>query len=70
MTKKELYKLSVKVSGGTLQKYFGAPSQNFANMESEPGRKAARKHVYELLAPLLLDPEPTHVPVNMEDKKG
>lgn len=57
MTKKELYKLSVQISGGALRKFFGAPDTNFTDMESTPNRKAARRHVYEVLAPILLDYE-------------
>jgi len=54
MTKKELYKLSVKLSGGVLGKFFNAPANNFDNMELNEGRKISRKFVYETLAPLLL----------------
>jgi len=57
MTKKELYKLSVKISGETLSKFFGAPLTNFTDMESNIGRKMARKLVYDTLAPLLLTEE-------------
>jgi len=57
MTKKELYMLSVKLSGGALRKFFGAPDEGFKDMESNHGRKAARKYVYDTLAPLLLTEE-------------
>jgi hypothetical protein len=54
MTTKELYMLSVKLSGGVCRKFFRAPDGSFHEMESTADRKAARKYVYELLAPLLL----------------
>jgi len=49
MTKKELYKLSVTISGKALAGFFGAPASNFENMEMNSGRKLARKKVYEEL---------------------
>jgi len=58
MTKKDLYKLSVKISGQVLRDYFGASETNFKDMEANAGRKLARKNAYEALAPLLLDKEP------------
>jgi hypothetical protein len=57
MTKKELYKLSVAISGNVLRDYFDAPSTNFSDMESTKARKKARAGVYSLLSLLLLDQE-------------
>jgi hypothetical protein len=56
MKKKELYQLSVKLSGAALREFFGAPSTSFTDMETGD-RKKARQKVYALLAPLLLDKE-------------
>lgn len=57
MKKKELYALSVELSGGVLRKFFNAPPENFKDMESTNTRKAVRKYVYDMLAPLLLTEE-------------
>lgn len=54
MTKKELYRLSVEVSGAALRHYFDTNVDGFKNMELNIQRQNARKKVYELLAPLLL----------------
>lgn len=69
MTKKELYLLSVSLSGGVLKKYFNAPDQGFKDMESNQPRKAARKHVYDVLASLLLPPISIPVPVPVIEEK-
>lgn len=53
MTKKELYHLSCEISRGVLNAYYGT-TDSFKDMEAEVGRKAARKLVYEALAPRLL----------------
>ena len=58
MTKKDLYRLSVRLSSGVLVQFFNAPASNFDDMEATRERKAARKLVYETLVPLLLDPDP------------
>lgn len=57
LTKKELYKLSIKISSKVLAEFFGAPANSFSNMEADVQRKAARKSVYETLAPLLIAEE-------------
>ncbi len=57
MTKKELYFLSVQLSGKVLRNYFGAPDSSFEDMESTPDRKKARKCLFDALAPMLLDKE-------------
>ena len=56
MTKKELYALSVNLSSKVLKSFFQAET-GFKDMEGNPPRKAARKAVYEALAPILLDKE-------------
>jgi hypothetical protein len=56
MTKKELYRLSVKLSQTALQGYFGAPETNFTDMECNPSRKRARQNVYNALI-VLFPPE-------------
>lgn len=53
MTRKELYRLSVEVSGDVLREYFGAPN-SFKDMEATPTYKKIRKKVYDKLAPVLL----------------
>ncbi len=57
MTRKELYHLSVQLSGQVLRDFFLAGDNAFADMEANPNRKLIRKHLYEALAPLLLDKE-------------
>lgn len=54
MTRKELYYLSVKLSGQVLRDFFEASSISFTDMESNASRKKARKNLYEALAPLLV----------------
>ena len=59
MTKKQLYQLSVQLSGGVLRDFFGviAKENGFKDMEANARRKLARKNLYTVLSQLLLDEE-------------